>query len=57
MWAQQSIAKDAEDALKALGLSIAKYNILNALSGAGGRLPLSVLVERLVMCAQMSLVS
>jgi MarR family 2-MHQ and catechol resistance regulon transcriptional repressor len=47
MRASQSIAKDGEDALKELGLSMAKYHILNALADAGGRLPFSVLVERL----------
>lgn len=47
MRAQQSIARESEDALKELGLSLAKYNILNALAVAGGRLPFSVLVERL----------
>src|SRR5258708_39812476 len=44
---QQSVVRESEDALKELGLSLAKYNILSALAAAGGRLPFSVLVERL----------
>src|SRR5258706_16440124 len=47
MRAAQSIAKESEDSLKELGLSLAKYNMLHALAEAGGRLPFSVLVERL----------
>ncbi len=44
---QQSVTKEAEDALKAYNLSQAKYNILYELNRAGGRLPFSVLVERI----------
>ncbi len=44
---QQCISKNVEDSLKAYGLSLAKYNILNALAEAGGRLPFSTLVEQL----------
>src|SRR5215470_15002385 len=45
--AQQYIARETEDALKEHGLSLAKYHILDALAESGGRLPFSVLVERL----------
>ena len=45
--AQQYIARESEEALKEHGLSLAKYNILDALAESGGRLPFSVLVERL----------
>ncbi len=44
---QQCISKEIEDALKEYGLSLAKYNILNALAEGGGRLPFSTLVEQL----------
>ncbi len=44
---QQCISKSLEDALKDYGLSVAKYNILNALAEGGGRLPFSTLVEQL----------
>jgi len=44
---QQTVTKEAEDALKAYNLSQAKYNILYELHRAGGRLPFSVLVERI----------
>ncbi len=44
---QQCISKEIEDALKEHGLSLAKYNILNALAEGGGRLPFSTLVEQL----------
>jgi MarR family transcriptional regulator, 2-MHQ and catechol-resistance regulon repressor len=44
---QQCVAKEIEDALKDCNLSLAKYNILNVLAEEGGRLPFSVLVERL----------
>jgi MarR family 2-MHQ and catechol resistance regulon transcriptional repressor len=45
--AQQCITREIEDVLKEHGLSLAKYNILNELAAAGGRLPFSTLVERL----------
>lgn len=45
--AQQCIARESEDALKEHGLSLAKYNILDALAESGGRLPFSLLVEHL----------
>src|SRR5215470_11075231 len=45
--AHHAIAKETEEALKVYNLSLAKYNILMALAEAGGRLPFSVLVERL----------
>src|SRR5215468_4975747 len=45
--AQQCISRESEDALKEHGLSLAKYNILDALAEGGGRLPFSVLVEKL----------
>src|SRR5947207_11347626 len=45
--AHQSLSRESEEALKDYGLSLAKYNILNALAEAGGRLPFSILVERL----------
>ncbi len=45
--AQQYIARETEEALKEHGLSLAKFNILDALAESGGRLPFSVLVERL----------
>src|SRR5262245_13933300 len=44
---EQSISREIEDVLKAYNLSLAKYNILNALAEGGGRLPFSILVERL----------
>src|SRR5512133_3596496 len=44
---QQCISKNIEDSLKEYGLSLAKYNILNALAEAGGRLPFSTLVDQL----------
>jgi len=44
---QQCISKEIEDALRDDNLSLAKYNILNVLDDEGGRLPFSVLVERL----------
>ncbi|MCC7452391.1 MAG: MarR family transcriptional regulator [Anaerolineae bacterium] len=44
---QQTVTKEAEDALKPYNLSQAKYNILYELYHAGGRLPFSVLVERI----------
>ena len=45
--AQQALSRESEEALKDYGLSLAKYNILNALAEAGGRLPFSDLVEQL----------
>lgn len=45
--AQQALSRETEEALKTYGLSLAKYNILNALAEAGGRLPFSELVEQL----------
>ncbi len=44
---EQSISREIEDVLKEHNLSLAKYNILNALAEGGGRLPFSTLVERL----------
>lgn len=44
---QQCIAKEVEDSLKDFGLSLPKYNILKALDENGGRVPFSLLVERL----------
>jgi MarR family transcriptional regulator, 2-MHQ and catechol-resistance regulon repressor len=45
---QQCVAREIEDALKDHNLSLAKYNILSVLAEEeGGRLPFSVLVERL----------
>src|SRR3954464_14606763 len=44
---QQCMAKEIEEALKEQGLSLAKYNILKELDAEGGRLPFSILVERL----------
>src|SRR5258708_39914908 len=45
--AHRSLSRESEEALKDYGLSLAKYNILNALAEAGGRLPFSDLVEQL----------
>ncbi len=45
--AQQCIAKEVEDSLKDFGLSVPKYNILRSLLEDGGRVPFSILVERL----------
>ncbi len=45
--AHRSLSRESEEALKDYGLSLAKYNILNALAEAGGRLPFSELVEQL----------
>ncbi|MEP7288932.1 MAG: MarR family transcriptional regulator [Chloroflexota bacterium] len=44
---QHFVTHESEEALKEHGLSLAKYNILNALAQSGGRLPFSVLVDRL----------
>src|SRR5438034_7651484 len=44
---QQCISKEIEDALRDDNLSLAKYNILSVLDEEGGRLPFSLLVERL----------
>jgi MarR family 2-MHQ and catechol resistance regulon transcriptional repressor len=45
--AQQCITKEIEDSLKDFGLSLPKYNILRTLAENGGRVPFSILVERL----------
>ena len=44
---EQCVSREIEEALKEHNLSLAKYNILNALTEEGGRLPFSTLVERL----------
>ncbi len=46
-FAQQSVSKEIEDALRTDNLSLAKYNILSVLDEEGGRVPFSTLVERL----------